>query len=235
LRRAKLIEVWPDRRSVLIGLVALSCLLFVFVSAGSASSASASSVPTKVVVVSPTTKSGGLAAGYSVARVDIGSCIIGSLMSGGLECGAHGPNSSRHKAAAAVGYDLCWAMADSRTAACLSTLLSKRVVEVRTAELPGPVVPLSLQANLANPVAVRLTTGAVCTNYGSAASTFEHRVVRFACGKTNEWLLDPITMRGRSWSLEAAYLKSALLKEGKVEYTAGPNVTVKDAYYVGVD
>jgi hypothetical protein len=196
--------------------VGLSLLSLLMTGCGSAEASRPTTSGTQVVVLWPTTRSGSLAAGYTVAKTVNGSCVIGSLLTSGLRCNAG-------------EYELCWPMADRKTAACLPTA-STIVVRVRTKGLPGPFVfsePANLvRSNFPWPVALQLTSGIKCLSWGGAPGVFDGKVARYGCAGTNMWLLQQISMGGPRWSCQ-----TALLNRQHTAYSAGPTVFVERAFY----
>jgi hypothetical protein len=189
------------------------------------SAAVTSDAQTKVVVVSPVGAKGALKKGYSVGQHFDGSCNNTSLLRTGLRC------FYRRQGKQQLTYQLqlCWALADKKTAACLPFPWSQQLVDVRTRALPraihysGPP-----QYNLEEPIAVQLTSGLRCATSGGAPDVFNSMTVRYGCLGSTMWLLDPMIMSNPYWSFQ-----SVLFNGDNTEGSAGPQVCVKTAYYAG--
>ena len=213
-------------RYVLIPL-ALGACWFSATSGVASAAGEQSPLRTRVVVVSPVDKGGELAKGYSVEKIASGYCNNTSLLNAGPRCFVTGhPEPFTAAVRSTTDFMLCWALVDRKTAACVQSPWSKRVVEVRTLGLPPALPPIALRDNLAFPIAVQLMSGVRCAASGGASDLFNHEIVRFGCPGTKMSLLEPITQSPPYWSFQ-----SVMASKTGTGYTKGPVVYVKTAYY----
>lgn len=162
------------------------CLTIALLALAGAPAASAS--PTQVVKVSPTTASGALQSGYSIAStVQKAKCEAGSdVLAGVYRCFAGN-----------FVYDPCWALATAPTPAvvCLAAPWATKATQL---DLSAP-----LEASEPGPLIVwgiKLTTGQRCAALQGAHGSFKGRFVNFACNRRLDLLGKPDRAHAR-WTI----------------------------------
>jgi hypothetical protein len=171
---------------------------------------------TKIVIVTPVTGAGNLKPGYVITeRVSSGRCPSGSdVVHGAYRCFAGN-----------VVADPCWPDADQSPASvvCTQAPWSKKLYEIQK---PGKLAhsPATLPAT---PMGVQLTDGSHCETIDGAASLYQGKVIRYACGKGSSGLIgQPVRTTGL-WTIERVHYDK---KSG--EYVSGAPVKIA-VYYEG--
>jgi hypothetical protein len=158
-----------------------------------AGAAKASASPTLVVKVSPTTASGELASGYTIAgTIGKAKCEAGSdVLAGVYRCFAGN-----------FVYDPCWALSASPTPAvvCLPTPWATKATQL---DLSAPLEPSE-----AGPLIVwgiKLATGQRCAALQGAHGSFKGHFVNFACNHHLDLLGKPDRAHA-GWTIRELHL-----------------------------